>query len=315
MDWRSMARGAALGAGGILLSLICACGGTGPAPATPMPTLTPPPNPAMTALPSPTPTPTPLPTATPTPTPTPEPTPAVEPLDFSQYLPPSEGEDWSFDEAESREWFSDAVFIGDSRTDGLRLYGGIEGADFLEGTGLMVFEVDDPEKKVVRIGGEKYTVLEALALKEYGKVYVMLGMNELGYGDDEAFIEAYREMIRRIREIQPDAVLYMQNLVRINPEKAAANDQPYYVKNETIDRYNGYLEDLAQEERAVLLDVNGALVDEEGILPADCSTDGVHFTRAYYARWRDYLLTHRADEARYQAGQETETEEGADQNG
>lgn len=60
--------------------------------------------------------------ATPTPTaaPTPEPTPAA--FDFTQPAPAAE--------AVEMDYFADALFIGDSRTDGLRLYSGIKGADF-----------------------------------------------------------------------------------------------------------------------------------------------------------------------------------------
>ena len=84
----------------------------------------------------------PTPEATPTPTPTPEPTPTPVPaLDFTQPVPESE-------EVEM-DYFSDALFIGDSRTDGLRLYSGIQGADFDCYKGLTIFEVD--ERKIVEL--------------------------------------------------------------------------------------------------------------------------------------------------------------------
>ena len=51
------------------------------------------------------------------------------------------------------DYFADALFIGDSRTDGLRLYSGIKGADFYCYKGLTVFEMDD--RAVVELDGGK----------------------------------------------------------------------------------------------------------------------------------------------------------------
>lgn len=227
--------------------------------------------------------------------------PSADSYDFTQPAPETAAVDDS--------WFDDVVFMGDSRTDGLRLYGGIPGADFIESTGITVFDVGTKES--VRIDGEKYTMMEALGLKQYGKVYVMLGVNELGYFNDQAFADAYSQMVDDIRAIQPNAVIYLQNLVSVNPEKCKANNQPYYVTNEKIAVYNDIIADIAEEKHAVLVDVNAALVDETGILPAEGTTDGVHFTKDYYVKWYDCLKIHTVDPDLYWAGQTAVTEEGA----
>lgn len=250
---------------------------------------------AATVTPSPivataTPTPTPVPTPTPAPEPTPEP---AVPFDFTQPVPESAPVETGY--------FDDAVFIGDSRTDGLKLYGGVDGADFIQHTGISVFDVGT--KEVIRIDGEKYTVLQALTLKQYKKIYLMLGVNELGYNHDEGFRQEYAGFVDKLRELQPDAILYLQNLVSINPDKAKANDQPYYVTNEKIADYNTIIADIAADKHAALVDVNAALVGEDGILPREGTTDGVHFTKDYYVKWYDYLKIHAVDADAYWAGQ------------
>ena len=53
----------------------------------------------------------------------------------------------------------------------------------------------------------------------------------------------------------------------------------------------------------VLLDVADALTDENGILPADATVDGVHFTKAWYQKWLAYLMERTVDEDCYAAGQ------------
>jgi lysophospholipase L1-like esterase len=252
--------------------------------APPLPPETQAPSPTTSILPTSTPSPVPL--ATPTPTPEPMP-----PYDFSRPVPERE--------AVGVDYFADAVFIGDSRTDGLKLFGGITEADFIEHTGITVFEVGT--KKVIRKDGEKYTVLEALALKQYKKIYIMLGVNELGYYDEPGFAREYAGFVDEVRKLQPAAILYLQNLVAINPEKAKANSQPYYVTNEQIAVYNGIIADIAAEKQTVLVDVNAALVDENGILPREGTTDGVHFSKDYCVKWYDYLKAHTVDETSYWA--------------
>lgn len=236
--------------------------------------------PVPEAVPSPVPTlsPTPQPTVEPTPEPTPEP-------DWSQPVPEGKAVD-------QEEWFSDAVFIGDSRTDGLKLYSGITSdAAFLGSTGLTVYDVLN-DKKVIRSGKEKISVLEALALGSYGKVYISLGVNELGYYDPEGFSEAYGQVIDAVRECQPEALIYIQSILPVNPAKCKANDVPYYVTNEGVASYNEVLPGLCGEKKVRLVDIPGALQDEAGESPADLSTDGVHFKKVGYGLWLEHLTTH-----------------------
>lgn len=87
------------------------------------------------------------------------------PYDFSQPAPRSEAVDNSY--------FDDAAFVGDSRTDGFMLYSGIGTGTNLTSNGLSIFKL--AEKKTLKIDGQKYTLLEALALEEYGKVYLSPG--------------------------------------------------------------------------------------------------------------------------------------------
>lgn len=254
----------------------------------------------ITPVPTPSPSPSPTPAPTLTPEPTPEPTPTAAPYDFSAPAPESA--------PVAMEWFDDAVFLGDSRTDGLRLYSGIKGPDFLCYKGITVFDVmDRPDKRVISIDGTKYTILDALARKQYSKVFISLGVNELGYFNDSGFEEKFSDLLDMVRQLQPDAVIYLQNLTPVNPDKCKANNQPYYVTNAQIEVYNEIFARLAPEKHVVLVDVASALADEDGILPREGTTDGVHFTREWYEKWLEYLMCHTVDPEAYFAGQ-AETE-------
>lgn len=240
----------------------------------------------------------------PTPTPTPTPVPA---FDFTQPAP---------ERAPVEDgWFSDAVFIGDSRTDGLRLYSGIRGADFLAYKSLMIFHVvgnDKVDQRAVPLNGvgDKKLVLDWLDEKQYAKVYLMFGVNELGYGDDGAFTDAFSRTVDEIRARQPEAVIYIQSLVPIEPEKAHATNPASWLNNDNVARYNELLRQVCADKGVVYVDVASALVDDTGNLPPEGTTDGIHFTRSWYEKWYAYLKTHTVDPAEYAAGQPVaETEE------
>lgn len=245
------------------------------------------PAPAATTTPSPAPTdaPTTAPTATPAPEVLPEPSPA--PYDYT--VPVSERE------AVEDGWFADVVFIGDSRTDGLRLYGGIKDADFLCNKGLSVFDVLS-NKEVIQTANGMTGALQALEQKQYGKVYLMLGLNELGYDNDQAFADTYASVVDKLMELQPEADIYLQLLIPVNTEVCSQTNQPYYVTNRQIDVYNELIRAIAAEKQVYLLDVGEAMVDETGELPADASADGIHFRREGYKVWYEYLKTHAVEE-------------------
>lgn len=192
-------------------------------------------------------------------------------------------------EAVDNDWFSDAAFLGDSLTDGLLLYSDIRGPANLSYKGLTVQSVRTD--KVIRLDGQKYTPLEALGQKTYGKVYILLGINELGWYNDQRFYDCYAQLIDLVRAAQPDAQIYLQTLLPVTAEKSESHE---WLKNEKIAVYNDLIAQLAAEKGVYLVDAHAALADENGVLPAEESTDGVHLTKSGYQRWADYLRTHTA---------------------
>ena len=208
-----------------------------------------------------------------------------EQYDFSQPVPESEAVD--------TEYFKDAAFIGDSRTDGFLIYSGINGGKNLTSNGLSIFKIE--EKKALTINGKEYTLLEALGLEQYKKVYISLGVNELGYCDDEGFYENYCEVIDHIRELQPDAVIYIQGLIPLNEGQIAATTGRTYLTNSHLRIYNDLMRQVAEEKQVAFLDLYSEFVDENEELPVDASKDGVHLSKAYCEQWLHYLETHTVD--------------------
>ena len=184
-------------------------------------------------------------------------------------------------------YFDDVVFLGDSRTEGLSLYGGPKNAAYLFAVGATVESVFS--KPVAREDGTKAPLLDTLAQMDCGKVYLMLGVNELGWPKTELYRTQTAKLIDRIRADHPGAAVVLQSLP---PVSALQEAKGSYINNERIAVYNQILRELADEKECVWLDVASALTGDDGCLPADWNTDGVHLNVQGCAVWTDYLRTH-----------------------
>jgi len=181
-------------------------------------------------------------------------------------------------------YFDDALFIGDSRTVGLYEYGGLGNAEVFADTGMSIYKVFD-EEFMLR-NGESVTLDTALASKNFGKIYIMLGINELGY-DFEQTVERFSEAVDTILKYQPQAYIFIQANLHITKEKS---DESEYFTNSNIDRYNEAISKLADNNRIFYLDVNPLYDDEEGCLSKEYTADHAHIKAKHYIEWMDFIL-------------------------
>ena len=187
-------------------------------------------------------------------------------------------------------YFDDAVFIGDSRTVGMYEYGGLEETStFYASTGLTVYKMFD--SAIVSVPGQKkkITVEEALSEKQFAKIYLMIGINEMGTGTVESFMKAYGEAVQHLQELQPDAVIYLQAIMKVTMERSEQGD---YITNEGIEARNAEIAKLADDRKIFFLDVNPLICDETGGMVASYTYDGVHLKAQYIPIWLDFLKEH-----------------------
>ena len=190
----------------------------------------------------------------------------------------------------TEDYFNDAAFIGDSRTVGLFEYGGLEErADFYAKISLTIYNVFSELLGKEEGTGKKITAEEALAQKQYGKVYLMLGINELGTGTTETFMEEYKAVVERIRELQPDAVIFVEGIMKVTADKNA--EDPVF-NNKNIEEKNAAIAQLADQRTIFYIDVNEVVCDAEGNLNAEYTIDEVHLKAKYYEIWKQFLLEH-----------------------
>ena len=185
------------------------------------------------------------------------------------------------------DWFDDAVFLGDSRTDGFRLHSGLTTSRIYGEKSISVFNAAS-EARIRLDNGEYGTLLDALAQHSCKKVYIMLGINELGYRA-EAYGEKYAELAQQVRALQPEADIYIQAIIPVTGNRAEG-DSVY--NNENIQAFNQQLATVCEDGGYHYVDTYSAFADENGALPEDLSWDGIHLTAEGYVAWLDYLKTH-----------------------
>ena len=183
-------------------------------------------------------------------------------------------------------YFENTAFLGDSRTQGFQLYSGLKTGTYYTAVGATVESVFT--KKVDTEAG-KMPLLDAMAKQEFDKIYVMLGVNELGWNGTEIYHNQYAKLIDRLREDHPDSLVVLQTLIPVSAKQEA---QKSYVNNTRIAAYNEVIRQLAEEKQCPYVDVAAAMTDEQGCLRSDWTSDGVHLNTKGCKAWLEYLRTH-----------------------
>ena len=187
----------------------------------------------------------------------------------------------------TNETFSDTLFIGDSRTVGLFEYGDLGQAEVFANSGMSVFNLF--QTQVTLKNGTKQSLDEVLSSNRYSSIYLMLGINELGY-EEQSILRQYRAVVEQIRAKQPQASLILEANLHVTREKAAKS---VIYNNRKIDALNKAIETIAEETGCRYLDVNSLFDDETGNLSANYSTDGSHILGKYYSVWVDWIRSSR----------------------
>lgn len=183
-------------------------------------------------------------------------------------------------------YFDDALFIGDSRTVGLSEYGDLGNAEVLADSGMNVYKIFGKEFDTA--SGEKKRLETILSERQFGKIYVMLGINELGYDPDQT-VARYEALVERLEESQPEAKIFLQANLHITAKKSESS--PIYT-NGNIDRFNAAVEQMADGRNRFYLDVNELFDDENGNLAETYTVDNAHVLGKYYADWSAWILRH-----------------------
>lgn len=192
-------------------------------------------------------------------------------------------------ETVTENYFDDALFIGDSRTVGIKKYTDLGNASFYSETGMSIYNIFDKKLLEPTISDEKKSLEDVLTENTYGKIYLMVGINELGRGTADTYFAEYSKVIERIRQLQPEAIIFIEGNMNVTKEKSD-NDPIFNSVN--IGIRNAKIAALANQKDIFYIDINEAVTDDEGYLMDEYTFDDVHLKAKYYSIWKEFLLAH-----------------------
>ena len=154
----------------------------------------------------------------PDPQPDPEPEPEPEPDPEPEPQPPVVVTNAVYGQDES--FFDDALFIGDSRMVNVANYARLGNADYFADVGMTVFKMFSTTASDKDFGATDLASL--LRSREYSHIFIMLGLNEAGYPLGNLF-DAYQEDLDQLRQLQPNATIYILKVYGVTADIAAGN--------------------------------------------------------------------------------------------
>ncbi len=183
-------------------------------------------------------------------------------------------------------YFADAVFIGDSRMEGFRNASGITQGDFLTSVGMALSSLGDTK---VSTSEGTISVYQGLSGKQYSKIYLMLGANDLGYYPMENFPVVAEQVLNQIHELQPNAVIYICSVIYVEEDKVTTD----YVNNANVVTVNNYLLQACNDlSYCYYLNLNEIFSNGWQQLIYGASADGVHLNPEYLEQMLSYMKSH-----------------------
>lgn len=181
---------------------------------------------------------------------------------------------------------NNSLFVGDSRTDGIRKFtGASKFASFCCDVGISINKITED---TFFINGENLTLYDAISKYKYDNIYICIGYNELGWKYEDTFIEKYKVLIDKIKEISPKSHINIMAILHISSDAKVDNESE---NNERIDLFNSKIQNMCSEADITYIDLNSYFIDKNGFLKSESTTDGIHFNSDYYKRYLYRLLT------------------------
>ena len=197
-------------------------------------------------------------------------------------------------------WFDDAVFVGDSVTNALYNYSEdndwLGDADFICSVGIgyysALWDIDRQGNLHPVFNGRKVTIDDAVGLVGKNKVFIMLGMNDLGGYTPQSTVNNMLELCDRILEKNPHVQIYIESITPL----IASMDNQSGLNNRNIKEYNRLAAQACDERGFIFVNVAEAVSDENGNLKDELCFDpnymGLHLNYAGCTVWVNYLKDH-----------------------
>ena len=124
-------------------------------------------------------------------------------------------------------------------------------------------------------------------------VFVMIGINDLTKGtSDQELLDSHKQIITALKQAHPNSKIVVQSILPHGANLDAAlekRQQLLEISNERIHTLNQTIETIAKDAGVAYLDLQSLVVDDEGYLRSEFTTDGLHLNRQGYLVWRSAI--------------------------
>ena len=190
-------------------------------------------------------------------------------------------------ERQEDSYYDDAVFIGSKALSGLADYGYIKSENMiisdditLANFNTVILSDGDPDSGS--------TAADTVISKNPGKLYIMVGINDLDRADSPNLFGELESFIGSVKESVPDVKIYLMSVLPVSAEMESR-----IASNAAIDAYNSQLLHFADRIKACYIDVNTNFKGNDGRLPASLAeVNGIKLKKESYSVLSEYILTH-----------------------
>lgn len=206
----------------------------------------------------------------------------------SEYMHPIPAPDVPACDRVEDDYFSHALLVGDSLSDGIGIHNVIPEMQLMTRIGLTPQSA--ATEKLFKNNGKPVTLAQKLPVMRPSAVYLWLGSNGLVSKEPEQVIKEYNRLLNRLLAALPNTPFY---LLEVTPVQHLSQKQYATFTNERIDAFNTALHELAEQHNVYVLPINSMLKDDEGYLREEyAAEDGVHLRKPAYEAIAGYLYTH-----------------------
>ena len=192
----------------------------------------------------------------------------------------------------SDDYFRDALFIGDSVTQGFAWY-----PEYRDWMRVCAYKGVNPQSILQnyvgqRADGTKIEMWDEINVQQdVANIYILLGANALLQQTDDGFLKFYGELLDKLRVRFPDTPIYVQSITPTTQEYGEKKPQ---LEREHLKLINNAIAKLAVSKGLYYVDLWEVMADENGYLRADLAgSDGLHLLDgSKYRPWLDYLAAH-----------------------
>jgi len=189
-----------------------------------------------------------------------------------------------------QEYIDKMVFLGDSRTYGLKHYGIIPSNQiWTPSNGTLTLSFVNSIKIVYPETNELITVKEAVERKKPEILVISLGINGISFMNERSFKGTFDLLLNNVKAASPNTKIILQAMYPAAPSYGKWGD----INNEKILRGNQWMVETAQSNGVYFLDAYNILADENGNMADGLHNgDWLHPNAVGYQKIISYIRTH-----------------------